>query len=95
MLFLNADDLNIKKLYQHAGKCDNQQQFKDIVEAAMVSSPEGFTNNSPRYPLLYIMFTIFTPTKKCQHDKSSCVVVSFVYVPKVYIPHYYYGVISI
>ena len=28
---------NIKKLYKQAVKCDNQQQFKDILEAAMVS----------------------------------------------------------
>ena len=30
---------NIKKLYKQAGKCDDQQQFKDIIEAAMVSTP--------------------------------------------------------
>ena len=40
---------NIKKLYKHASKCDVQQQFKYILEATMVSTPEGFTNNSPRY----------------------------------------------
>ena len=27
---------NTKKLYQHDGNCDNQQQFKDIIEVAMV-----------------------------------------------------------
>ena len=27
---------NIKKIYKQAGKCDNQQQFKDILEADMV-----------------------------------------------------------
>ena len=42
---------NIKKLYQYAGKCDNQQQFKDIIEADMVSTPELFTNNSSIYPM--------------------------------------------
>ena len=31
---------NIKKLYKHALKCDDQQQFKDILEASMVSTPE-------------------------------------------------------
>ena len=36
-----------KKLSKQAGKCDDQQQFRDILEAAMVSTPEGFTNNSP------------------------------------------------
>ena len=30
---------NIKKSYKHAGKCDNQQKFKHIIEAAMVSTP--------------------------------------------------------
>ena len=30
---------NIKNIYQHAGKCDYQQKFKDILEAAMVSTP--------------------------------------------------------
>ena len=25
---------NIKKIYQHAGKCDDQQSFKDIIDAA-------------------------------------------------------------
>ena len=39
---------NIRKLYQHAGKCDNQKQFKDILEAAMVSTTEGLPDNSPR-----------------------------------------------
>ena len=29
----------IKKLYKHAGKCGNQQQFKDILEADMVYTP--------------------------------------------------------
>ena len=42
---------NIKKLYKQAGKCDDQQQFKDILEADMVSTPEGFTNNSPISPM--------------------------------------------
>ena len=32
---------NIKKLYKSAGKCD-----KVILESAMVSIPEGFTDNS-------------------------------------------------
>ena len=32
---------NIKKLYKSAGKCDDQHQSKSIIEAAMVSTPEG------------------------------------------------------
>ena len=31
---------NIKKSYKQAVKCDNQKQFKDNIEAAMVSTPE-------------------------------------------------------
>ena len=34
---------NMKKLYKQSDKCDNQQQFKYILEADMVSTPEGFT----------------------------------------------------
>ena len=29
---------NIKKIYQHAGKCDDQQSIKVILDAAMVST---------------------------------------------------------
>ena len=57
---------NIKKLYKQAGKCDDQQKFKDIIEAAMVSTPEGFTNNSPISPMTS------TPTKKLSAQKSLC-----------------------
>ena len=41
--FLN----NIKKIYQNAGKCDDQQKFKDIIEAAMVSTPEEINDDIP------------------------------------------------
>ena len=57
---------NIKKYYKQAGKCDDQQKFKDILEAAMVSNPEGFTNNSPIYPMTS------TPIKKQSAQKSLC-----------------------
>ena len=36
---------NIKKIYQHAGKCYDQQNLKDIIEAAILSTPERFTDN--------------------------------------------------
>ena len=42
---------NIKKLYKQAGKSDDQQKFKDIIEADMFSTPKGFTNNSPISPV--------------------------------------------
>ena len=38
---------NIKKLYQSAGKCDDQQQYKSILESCMVSTPEFFSENRP------------------------------------------------
>ena len=38
---------NIKNIYQHAGKCDDKQNFKDIIDAAILSTPEGVIYNSP------------------------------------------------
>ena len=57
---------NIKNVYKQAGKCDNQQQFKDIIEAAMVSTPGGFTNNSR------ISTMTSTPIKKSR-ARNHCV----------------------
>ena len=37
---------NIKKLYKSPGKCDDKQQYKAITEAAIVSTPTGFTDNN-------------------------------------------------
>ena len=34
---------NIKKIYQHAGKCDAQQNLKDIIDAVILSTSEGVT----------------------------------------------------
>ena len=30
---------NIKKIYQHAGKCDDKQNLKDIIDADILSTP--------------------------------------------------------
>ena len=38
---------NIKKIYQHAGKCNYQQNIKDIIDADILSTPEVVTDNSP------------------------------------------------
>ena len=57
---------NIKKLYKQAGKCDDQQKFKDILEAAMVFTPKGITENSPIFPMTS------TPFKKPSSQKSLC-----------------------
>ena len=51
-------------MIQKYGKCDNQQQFKDIIEAALVSTSEGFTDNSP------ISTMASTPAKKPSAKKS-------------------------
>ena len=38
---------NIKNIYQHAGKCDYQQNLKDILDSDMVYTPEEVTDDSP------------------------------------------------
>ena len=35
-----------KRLYKYFGKCDDKQQYKSILEAAMVYTPDGPTSNS-------------------------------------------------
>ena len=42
------------------------------------------------------LHSLLTPQlKKCQQDARSCVVVNVAYLPKVYIRHYYHGVICL
>ena len=36
----------INKLYRSTGKCYNQQNYKDIIGAYLVSTPKGLTGNS-------------------------------------------------
>ena len=55
-----------KNIYQHAGKCDGQQNLKDILDAAVVSTLEGVTDNSTSVP------TTSTPVKKPSSCKSLC-----------------------
>ena len=38
---------NIKKIYQHAGKCVDQQNLRDIKNSDILSNLEGVTDNSP------------------------------------------------
>ena len=66
----------IKKWYKQASKCDNQQQFKVILEAAMVSTPEGFTKNIP------ISTRTSTPVKKTRAWKSLCMFTNVLEVKK-------------
>ena len=51
MLLFNIYVLKINELYQYAGNSEYQQQFKDIIEADMVSTPEVLTNNSHISPI--------------------------------------------
>ena len=53
----------MKKKYQHAGKCDDQQKLKDIIDSAIVSTPESVTDNSPNVPLRS------EPVKKTSYSK--------------------------
>ena len=67
---------NINKLYQHAGKCDDQQQSKNVFEAVMVYTPEVFTDNIPRSPMNP------TPVKKPSARKSLFIFTNILYVKK-------------
>ena len=71
---------NIKNIHKQAGKCDDQQQFKDIIEAAMVSTPEGFTNKIP------ISLMTSTPVKKPSPQKSLCLFTNILEVEKNCLP---------
>ena len=57
---------NIKKIHQHAGKCDYQQNLKDILDAAMVPTPYGVSDKSHNVPL------ISTRVKKPSASNSLC-----------------------
>ena len=57
---------NIKRLYKQDGKCDYKKQFKYILEADMVYTPEVSTNNSPISPMTS------SPVKKPSAQKSLC-----------------------
>ena len=57
---------NIKQIYQHDGKCDDQQKFKYILEDAMVSTPEEITCEIPSLPMTQ------TTVKKSSAGKSLC-----------------------
>ena len=42
---------NRKKICQLAGKCDDQKNLKEILDAAIVSTPEEVTDYSPYVPM--------------------------------------------
>ena len=68
--------LKHKKLYKQAGKCDNQKKIKNILQAAMVSTPEGFTDNS----LISLMSS--TLVKKPSAQKLLCIFTNILEVKK-------------
>ena len=55
------------KKNQHAGKCDDQQIFKDILEDALLSTTEEVTDSSPN------LYMTSSPVKKPSARKSLCV----------------------
>ena len=57
---------NIKKIYEYAGKCDDQKNLKDIIDAAILSTPEGVTDNSPNVHMAS------KPVKNPSARKSMC-----------------------
>ena len=61
---------NINKLYKYAGNCYDQQQFKDILDAAMVYSLQVLTDNIPISPMKPI------PVKKPSTIKSLCILIN-------------------
>ena len=64
----------INNIYQHAGKCDYQKNLKDILEAALLYTPEGFTDNSTN------MNMPSTPVKKPSARRSLCLFTNILYV---------------
>ena len=60
--FLNS----IKKIYQHTGKCDYQQNLEDVLDAGMVSTPEEITDDSFSLPMTQ------TTVNKPSARKSLC-----------------------
>ena len=67
---------NIKNRYQHAGKCDDQQNLKDIIDAAILSTPEEITYVSPS------LRKIPTTVKKTSARKSICLFTNILDVEK-------------
>ena len=57
---------NIKNIYQHAVKCDDQQNINNILEAGLLSTSEGVTDNSPN------LHMTSSPVKKPSARKSLC-----------------------
>ena len=59
----------INKIYKTVGKCYYQQQYKAIIEAKMVSTPNGCTKNIPMKHNQYDT-TLKTSTRKSLRKTS-------------------------
>ena len=57
---------NTKEIYQHAGKCDDQQNLKDILEPALLYNTEEVTDNSTNVHMKS------SPAKKPSARKPLC-----------------------
>ena len=57
---------NTKNIYQHVVNCDDQQNLKDIIDSAILSTLEGVTDNIPNVHMTS------TPVKKPSARKSLC-----------------------
>ena len=64
----------IKKIYQHAGKFDDQQNIKYIIDATLLSTPYGVTYNSTNVHMTS------TPVKKPSARKSMCLFANIINV---------------
>ena len=59
---------NINKLYNTAGKCNDQQKYKTTIETALVSKPKGCNYNSPITPNdTNTSQSFFSSKNKCAH----------------------------
>ena len=56
----------IKKIYQHAGKCDDQQNLKDIIDSAVILTLKVVIDNIPNAPMTS------TPVNEPSVSKSLC-----------------------
>ena len=44
----------IQKLYKTTSKCEDQQKYKEMIKAALFSTPEVITDNSTMKPNPYV-----------------------------------------
>ena len=58
---------SIKKLCKFSGKFDNQQHYKAILGASMVSIPEGFTESIPMSHTQYVTVKNPSARKSLRH----------------------------